>query len=88
MTKPTEAERKANSLPEGKGVIIRKVLSGSSAEQAGLEVDDVILSVNNAPVGSPEELKSLIKAAPDDKPLAILVVNGDKTRFVAAMKAK
>ena len=88
VAKPTEAERKANNLPEGKGVIIRKVLSGSPAEQAGLEVDDVILSVNNAPIGSTEELKSLVKAAPDDKPLAILVVNGDKTRFVAAMKAK
>ncbi len=88
VTKPTEAERKANNLPEGKGVIIRKVLPGSPAEQAGLEVDDVILSVNNAPIGSTEELKSLVKAAPDDKPLAILVVNGDKTRFVAAMKAK
>ena len=88
VTKPTEAERKANNLPEGKGVIIRKVLPNSPAEQAGLEVDDVILSVNNAPIGSTEELKSLVKAAPDDKPLAILVVNGDKTRFVAAMKAK
>ncbi len=84
---PTEVERKANSLTD-KGVIVRKVLPGSSAEQAGLAVDDVIISVNNTAVRSAEELKSIVKAAPEDKPLAMLVVNGDKTRFIAVTKNK
>ncbi len=84
---PTDEERKASKLTD-KGVIIRKVLPDSAAEQAGLEVDDVIVSVNSTPIHSPAELKSVVKAAPDDKPLAVLVVNGDKTRFVAVTKSK
>lgn len=76
----------AAGLKENKleyGVMIEDVLVDSPAEQAGLKQGDIIISVNNAPVRSAEELKSVVSSAPTDKPLAMLVMQAGKTRFIA-----
>lgn len=79
----------ADELKERKldnGVLVEQVLVDSPAEKAGLEAGDVIVSVNNKPVTSVDELKALVDAAPDGKPLAMLIRQGDQTRFVAVKK--
>lgn len=78
-------ELKARQLESG--VLVERVLADSPAEKAGLETGDVIVSVNSKPVSSVEELKSLVDAAPDDKPLAMLIKQGDQTRFIAVKKS-
>jgi serine protease Do len=80
---PSAAERKDNDLTGNQGVIIREVLPDSPAKQAGLEEGDIILAVNNSPIHSAAELKAAVKAAPTGKPMAMLVVQDGKTRFIA-----
>jgi S1-C subfamily serine protease len=51
-----------------------------------LSKGDIILSVNNTPIHSSEELKSVVAAAPAGKPLAMLILQDGQTRFVAVSK--
>lgn len=88
VEKLTDAERKENDLKGDQGVIIREILPDSPAKQAGLGKGDIILSVNNVPIRSAEELKTTVKGAPEDKPLALLVLQDGKTRFLAISKPK
>lgn len=48
-------------IEAGNGVIVRTVLTDSPADQAGLKVNDIILEVNEASVGHPEEFSSAIR---------------------------
>lgn len=68
------------------GVLIQEVLTGSAAEKAGLAAGDVIVSINNQAIRTPEELKSVVQAAPADKPLAMLVMQEEHMRFLAVTK--
>ncbi|MBU0655130.1 MAG: DegQ family serine endoprotease [Gammaproteobacteria bacterium] len=77
-------ELKSNKLDNG--VMVQEVLGDSPAEQAGLEKGDIIISVNNNPIHTAEELKSVLSSAPADKPLAMLVMQDGQTRFIAVNK--
>jgi serine protease Do len=81
----TEIERRRNDL-NGDGVMVEKVHAGGPAQNAGLSKGDIILSVNNTPIHSSEELKSVVAAAPAGKPLAMLILQDGQTRFVAVSK--
>jgi S1-C subfamily serine protease len=81
----SEAERKTNDLKEG-GVVIREVLADSAAEKAGLTKGDIIVSINNESVASADALKSAVQSAPEGKPLAMLVMQDGRTRFIAISK--
>jgi S1-C subfamily serine protease len=67
------------------GVYVAGVESGSGAEDAGLKQGDVILSVGEKPVTSPDELSQIVASQPGstDKPLLLRVRRGDEARFVA-----
>jgi len=47
-------------VKDGKGVLVREVITGSAAEKAGLKAGDVIVKVDAARVGSVEELRSAL----------------------------
>ncbi|WP_242632845.1 Do family serine endopeptidase [Thiothrix fructosivorans] len=68
------------------GVLIEQVLADSAAEKAGLETGDVIVSVNNQSVSTPADLKTAVQAAPAGKPIAMLIMQGENTRFIAITK--
>jgi serine protease Do len=58
------------------GVLIEEILSNSPAEKAGLQVADVILSIDRVPIASTEEYYSLLQTyTPDDK-LQISLLRG------------
>ncbi len=57
--------------------VIREVLSGSAAEEAGLKEGDVVLSFDGVPVLGQQQLIELIKKRPD-KPSQITVKRGQK----------
>ncbi|WP_298610218.1 DegQ family serine endoprotease [uncultured Thiothrix sp.] len=78
----TDQERKEANIGTD-GVVVREVRADSPASRAGLEAGDVIISVNNAGIKSPEELKSIVDKAPTDKPLAMLIQRDDQKRFIA-----
>ncbi len=65
------------------GVVVREVRADSPASRAGLQTGDVIISVNNTGIKSPEELKMIVDKAPTDTPLAMLIQRDDEKRFIA-----
>ena len=61
--------------------VIGKTSGGSAAERAGLKADDEIVSVNNAPMRTWEELVGIVRANPD-RPLTFEVRRGAATHVV------
>lgn len=53
--------------PEGEGVLVREVNSGSAAEKAGVKAGDVITSLNGDRIRSVGELREKLSAHRDDK---------------------
>ena len=54
-------------VPEGEGILVRDVSSGSPAEKAGMKAGDVITSVNGDRVRSAGELREKLSAKRDEK---------------------
>ncbi|MEN9434687.1 MAG: hypothetical protein RLZZ422_2276, partial [Pseudomonadota bacterium] len=79
----TSQERDKNAALKEQGVAVREVQSDSPASEAGIEVGDIILSVDNTPIKDSATLRSLVDKATPDKPLAVLILRDDRTRFVA-----
>jgi S1-C subfamily serine protease len=53
--------------PDGEGILVRDVNSGSPAEKAGLKAGDVITSLNGERIRSVGELREKLSAKRDDK---------------------
>jgi len=70
---PTEAKR--YRLSSGQGIIITKINPRSPLAEAGLEVKDLILAVNQKPVSSVEDFLELVNSSPAGQPLAFFVVD-------------
>jgi len=47
--------------PNGTGILVREVRSGTAAEKAGLKAGDVIVKVNGSPLGSLNELRQQLR---------------------------
>lgn len=61
-------------VPEGEGILVRSVNSGSPAEKAGVKAGDVIISVNGERVRSVGELREKIAAKTDAKNVDLSVL--------------
>jgi serine protease Do len=57
--------------PEGEGILVRDVSSGSAAEKAGLKAGDVITSLNGDRIRSVGDLRSHLAAHATDKPTTV-----------------
>ncbi len=60
--------------PEGEGVLVREVNSGSPAEKAGLKAGDVITKVDGERVKTTSELRSALREKRDKKTVALGVL--------------
>ena len=65
-------------LPEGQGLIVSDVAPGGPAETAGLQIRDVLLQVNGAPVNTLQEYEAALYRAPHGTPLAMEVLRGSQ----------
>ena len=71
------AKAKAMDLPNARGALVAEVVSGSAAEKAGLEVQDVIVSFNGHDVDTSSDLPPLVAAtAPGTRAEMQIVRNG------------
>ncbi len=61
------------------GVQVGTLASGSPAEEAGLQVGDLIVRVGNRPIASPGELQAVIEFAPIGEPLELTIRRGDQS---------
>jgi serine protease Do len=64
---------KSLEIPGGHGVLVESVQDGSRAEHAGLTAGDVIVEVDQHPVGSVAALRAALQKHPAGKPLLMLV---------------
>jgi serine protease Do len=57
--------------PEGEGILVRDVASGSIAEKAGLKAGDVIVSLNGERIRSVGDLREKLASRDNDKPASV-----------------
>ena len=60
--------------PDGEGVLVRAVNSGSPAEKAGMKAGDVITSLDGARIRTVGDLREKLAARTDDKPAKVGVL--------------
>ncbi len=61
-------------LREARGVLIRNVIAGQPADRGGMKPDDVVLSVDGAPIEGPRDLQRIISSTPVGKTVKLLVM--------------
>jgi putative serine protease PepD len=69
------------SVPSGAKVV--KVVSGSPAAKAGLQVGDVITAFNGKPITSADELTAVVSAAKPGEKVTVTVNRGGTTKHVS-----
>ncbi len=62
LSKITKEIESQLNLPSAKGAIVIDVDPSSSAAEAGFERGDVIVQIENSPIGSPEDIKKILES--------------------------
>jgi Do/DeqQ family serine protease len=87
ITEVTQEDAEKYKLSEVKGARIANVISGGSAEAAGLKENDVIIRFDGVPVASPSELQEQVgKHRPGDKANVTYIRNGKEITVPITMK--
>jgi serine protease DegQ len=69
--------------PNGAGILVREVRSGTAAEKAGLKAGDVIVKLNGKPVGSLSELRQQLREKGDEKTVSLGILRKGSEMSVA-----
>jgi serine protease Do len=69
--------------PNGAGILVREVRSGTAAEKAGLKAGDVIVRLNGKPVGSLGELRQQLRDKADEKTVTLGILRKGSEMNVA-----
>jgi serine protease Do len=75
----------AMGLPNADGVLVNNVESGSPAEKAGLQRDDVVLTVAGKKTNSSTQLRNLIAATGANKKVEIGILRGGKPQTLVVL---
>jgi serine protease Do len=70
----TDEDRDIFKLPSSRGVLVERVLKGSPAEKAGLEVEDVIIQCNGESVRNTDHFREQIADMGADEVVALRIV--------------
>ena len=81
-------ERAQAGLKDDEGVLVSSVQPGSPAAEANVQAGDVVLEVNQTPVGSTAALKQAVDKAKKDKPLLLLLRRADGNSQFASLVAR
>lgn len=74
-------------LPRRKGVWVVDVDDYSPAKKAGIQVADLLVSVNRSPVPTPEELRSLLREIKVGSPVEVVFLRPEERRKKGAKRA-
>jgi len=83
VQKVTPELSRRQGLSTTKGVIVSEVQQGSPADQAGVEVGDIIREVNQRPVNSVKDFEQSVRQSKRGERLLLLVQRGENTVFFA-----
>ncbi|HMZ61823.1 MAG TPA: PDZ domain-containing protein, partial [Leptospiraceae bacterium] len=75
----TDDDAKELKLPNTKGALVKQVVSGSPAESAGIELQDVIVKIGEKDVEHPEDVVSYIMEAKIGKRVELKVQRKNST---------
>ncbi|MFT4727490.1 MAG: serine protease Do [Granulosicoccus sp.] len=65
------------------GVVVSKVMANSAAASAGIRQGDIIVSLNREEIDSVAELERLVREAPDNEAIPVLVHRNNAPMFIA-----
>ena len=82
-----EQREKISSSYKG-GVVVNQVMANSIAQEAGIEVNDIIVSFNKREITSASDLQQAMKDAPKGKSVPLLVIREDSARYITAFIPK
>jgi Do/DeqQ family serine protease len=87
ITEVTQEDAEKQKLDEVKGALITNIVSGGSAETAGLKEKDIIVKFNGITVGTPSELQEQVgKYRPGDKANVTYIRNGKEFTVPIVLK--
>ncbi|HLJ95650.1 MAG TPA: PDZ domain-containing protein [Gemmataceae bacterium] len=72
-----DAIRAQLALPEGQGVVVNDVISGSPADKAGVKKHDILLEIGGKRIDNPQDLAREVQLA-QDKPTTLKLLRGGK----------
>jgi serine protease Do/serine protease DegQ len=75
-------------LTDTRGALVTEVTPGSAAEAAGLQINDVIVTINGEPVRDSGALRNMIGLMRPDEEIRIGLVRDSQQRFVTARLSK
>jgi pimeloyl-ACP methyl ester carboxylesterase len=77
--------RKAHELPDdAQGILVRSIIEGSAAAEAGLQAGDLLVSVDGNPVADPATFVSLVGGRGEGTAVRIEFVRGKESKAVEA----
>ena len=83
---PLDPQRAAGwRIPRDIGVQVSRVRAGSSAAEIGFRPGDVILSLAEQEVGSPESFRKMLSQMEPDRPVKV-VVQRNRTKYLITLK--
>ena len=75
-------------IPEVAGVLVMQVIENTPAAQAGIRRGDVIISVNEQPIKTAEDLQSLVDSSGLNQSLKFKIQRGDRTLLLNVKTAQ
>ena len=75
-------------LKAKKGVLVTQVFDGDPADKAGIQINDIILSVDGQPVSTGRELSSMIANTPVGHKTKLELIRDDRKKTVTVTLAK
>ncbi len=83
-----EREAKAMGLEKGEGLLVLDVDPDSGAAEAGIRAGDVILEINQQPVGSASAFKMMVQTDAKEKGVAMLLIRRQGNNFFKTLDLK
>ncbi|GFO70346.1 peptidase [Geomonas limicola] len=79
----TESLREHSGIEEQSGVAVVELEPGGRAEEAGVQLGDLVLEVNRKPVRTLVEYQAALREAPSGEPLLLLLKRSGKTLYAS-----
>jgi serine protease Do len=80
-----ESAASALGIPKNRGEIVQSITPGGPAARAGIQPGDVVITINNRPVGPAESLSLIVASLPANARVPIEVVRNGERRILTAV---
>lgn len=75
---PTPEQRTAAGIKEGEGIVLGNIIANQSAQAAGLQTGDIILSIDGMPVATAQQFVNVFRAKTANDTAKLVYLRGGK----------